>query len=413
MNTILLVNLIKIRWIAIFGQITALFFVKYVLEINILLFETLLIVLLSIFLNLASYFIEKKYKTISNTNAFLFLLFDTTQLGVLLFLTGGIINPFSILILAPVITSASYLPAILTVILSLFSILTISLLNFYYVPLEFKQNFSVPAIYNLGLVSALIITIIFIAIYAYLFASSSRKISNALSASKLQILNQKKITEVGSLSAAAVHELSTPLNTIFLILNDLLKEKKIKDDQFILKDIDLLKSEAERCREILLRLSQNPLKLKDKFLEKVKLTNLIKINFEKFNKNKKLQIKNNLDQNEPEIIFKDEIMYAIGNIIQNSITYSNEIVKANINYDEQQVLINITDDGPGFPKDIVDKLGEPYVSRNNKGMGLGIFISKNLIENMGGNIRFYNNNYSKPVVEIKFNKSILMIWQII
>ncbi len=413
MNTILLVNLIKIRWIAIFGQITALFFVKYVLEINILLFETLLIVILSIFLNLASYFIEKKYKTISNTNAFLFLLFDTTQLGVLLFLTGGIINPFSILILAPVITSASYLPAILTVILSLFSILTISLLNFYYVPLEFKQNFSVPAIYNLGLVSALIITIIFIAIYAYLFASSSRKISNALSASKLQILNQKKITEVGSLSAAAVHELSTPLNTIFLILNDLLKEKKIKDDQFILKDIDLLKSEAVRCREILLRLSQNPLKLKDKFLEKVKLTNLIKINFEKFNKNKKLQIKNNLDQNEPEIIFKDEIMYAIGNIIQNSITYSNEIVKANINYDEQQVLINITDDGPGFPKDIVDKLGEPYVSRNNKGMGLGIFISKNLIENMGGNIRFYNNNYSKPVVEIKFNKSILMIWQII
>ena len=409
MNTILLVNLIKIRWIAIFGQITALFFVKYVLEINILLFETLLIVLLSIFLNLASYFIEKKYKTISNTNAFLFLLFDTTQLGVLLFLTGGIINPFSILILAPVITSASYLPAILTVILSLFSILTISLLNFYYVPLEFKQNFSVPAIYNLGLVSALIITIIFIAIYAYLFASSSRKISNALSASKLQILNQKKITEVGSLSAAAVHELSTPLNTIFLILNDLLKEKKIKDDQFILKDIDLLKSEAVRCREILLRLSQNPLKLKDKFLEKVKLTNLIKINFEKFNKNKKLQIKNNLDQNEPEIIFKDEIMYAIGNIIQNSITYSNEIVKANINYDEQQVLINITDDGPGFSKDIVDKLGEPYVSRNNKGMGLGIFISKNLIENMGGNIRFYNNNYSQPVVEIKFNKSILMI----
>ncbi len=413
MNTILLVNLIKIRWIAIFGQITALFFVKYVLEINILLFETLLIVILSIFLNLASYFIEKKYKTISNTNAFLFLLFDTTQLGVLLFLTGGIINPFSILILAPVITSASYLPAILTVILSLFSILTISLLNFYYVPLEFKQDFSVPAIYNLGLVSALIITIIFIAIYAYLFASSSRKISNALSASKLQILNQKKITEVGSLSAAAVHELSTPLNTIFLILNDLLKEKKIKDDQFILKDIDLLKSEAVRCREILLRLSQNPLKLKDKFLEKVKLTNLIKINFEKFNKNKKLQIKNNLDQNEPEIIFKDEIMYAIGNIIQNSITYSNEIVKANINYDEQQVLINITDDGPGFPKDIVDKLGEPYVSRNNKGMGLGIFISKNLIENMGGNIRFFNNNYSKPVVEIKFNKSILMIWQII
>ena len=409
MNTILLVNLIKIRWIAIFGQLTALLFVKYILEINILLFEATLIVLLSIILNLASYFIEKKNKTISNTNAFLFLLFDTTQLGILLFLTGGIINPFSILILAPVITSASYLPAILTVILSLFSILIISLLNFLYIPLEFNESFTVPSIYNLGLVSALIITIIFIAIYAYLFASSSRKISNALSASKLQILNQKKITEVGSLSAAAVHELSTPLNTIFLILNDLLKEKKIKDEKYILKDINLLKSEAERCRQILLRLSKNPLKIKDKFLEKVKLTNLIKINFEKFNKNKKLQIKNNLDESEPEIIFKDEIMYAIGNIIQNSITYSKKNVIADISYIDDHVLIKIIDDGLGFTKEIIDKLGEPYVSRNNKGMGLGIFISKNLIENLGGNIRFYNNNYSQAVVEIKFNISILKI----
>ncbi len=409
MNTILLVNLIKIRWIAIFGQLTALLFVKYILEINILLFEATLIVLLSIILNLASYFIEKKNKTISNTNAFLFLLFDTTQLGILLFLTGGIINPFSILILAPVITSASYLPAILTVILSLFSILIISLLNFLYIPLEFNESFTVPSIYNLGLVSALIITIIFIAIYAYLFASSSRKISNALSASKLQILNQKKITEVGSLSAAAVHELSTPLNTIFLILNDLLKEKKIKDEKYILKDINLLKSEAERCRQILLRLSKNPLKIKDKFLEKVKLTNLIKINFEKFNKNKKLQIKNNLDESEPEIIFKDEIMYAIGNIIQNSITYSKKNVIADISYIDDHVLIKIIDDGLGFTKEIIDKLGEPYVSRNNKGMGLGIFISKNLIENLGGNIRFYNSNYSQAVVEIKFNISILKI----
>ena len=139
------------------------------------------------------------------------------------------------------------------------------------------------------MVASLIITVIFIAIYAYLFASSSRKISNALSVSKLQILNQKKISEVGSLSAAAAHELGTPLNTIFLILNDLLKEKKLMEDKNIIKDIMLLKSQAERCKEILQRFSKNPLKLKDKFLEKVKITDLIKINFEKFNKNKKTQ----------------------------------------------------------------------------------------------------------------------------
>ena len=256
MNTILLGNLIKIRWIAIFGQILAIFFVSYIIKIQIPFIETLLIILLSVIVNFYSYYEERKNKYISNVKAFLFLLFDTLQLGFLLFLTGGIINPFSILILAPVITSASYLPALMTVILSTISIIIIILLNFYFIPLYLGPEFYLPEIYSFGLVASLIITVIFIAIYAYLFASSSRKISNALSVSKLQILNQKKISEVGSLSAAAAHELGTPLNTIFLVLNDLLKEKKLVEDKNIVKDIILLKSQAERCKEILQRFSK-------------------------------------------------------------------------------------------------------------------------------------------------------------
>ena len=228
-----------------------------------------IIILLSVAVNIYSYFEERKNKSISNIKAFSFLLFDTIQLGFLLFLTGGIINPFSILILAPVITSASYLPALMTVILSTISIIIIIILNFYYIPLDLGPKFYLPNIYSFGLVASLIITVIFIAIYAYLFASSSRKISNALSVSKLQILNQKKMTEVGSLSAAAAHELGTPLNTIFLILNDLLKEKKLIEDKNIAKDIVLLKSQAERCKEILQRFSKNPLNLKDKFLNSI------------------------------------------------------------------------------------------------------------------------------------------------
>ena len=196
MNTILLGNLIKIRWIAIFGQILAIFFVTYFLKIQIPLFETLLIIFFSVFINFYSYFDERKNKSISNMKAFSFLLFDTLQLGFLLFLTGGIVNPFSILILAPVITSASYLPALMTVILSSISIVIIILLNFYYVPLNLGDEFYLPQIYNFGLVASLIITVIFIAIYAYLFASSSRKISYALSVSKLQILNQKKLQKL-------------------------------------------------------------------------------------------------------------------------------------------------------------------------------------------------------------------------
>ncbi len=409
MNTILLGNLIKIRWIAIFGQLFAIIFVTLALDIKIPLYESLFVILLSIIINIYSYFIEKKNKTISNNQAFSFLFFDTVQLGLLLYLTGGIINPFSILIIAPVITSASYLPAFLTVFLSSISILIIIILNFYYIPLNLEQVFVVPSIYIFGLILALIITVVFIAIYAYLFASSSRKISNALSVTKLQILNQKKISEVGSLSAAAVHELSTPLNTIFLVLNDLLKEKKLTKDENIIKDINLLKSQAERCREILLRLSKNPLKLKDKFLNKVKISDLIKINFDKFNSNRNLNIIQNTEISEPEIIFKDEIMYALGNIIQNSITYSKSDITAELNYFETNIIIKIFDDGYGFPRDILDKLGEPYISKNNEGMGLGIFISKNLIENMGGKILFYNSKDNNAVVEITLINSILNI----
>ena len=409
MNTILLGNLIKIRWIAIFGQFLAVLLVSFIIKIDIPLLETLTIIILSVAVNFYSYFEERKNKSISNVKAFSFLLFDTLQLGFLLFLTGGIVNPFSILILAPVITSASYLPALMTVILSTISIIIIVILNFYYIPLYLGPDFYLPELYNFGLLASLIITVIFIAIYAYLFASSSRQISNALSASKLQILNQKKITEVGSLSAAAAHELGTPLNTIFLIINDLLKEKKLVEDKNIVKDIYLLKSQAERCKEILQRFSKNPLKLKDKFLDKVKITDLIKINFDKFNKNKKLDIKNIQIINEPEIFYKDEMMYALGNIIQNAIFHCKETITVELDYNKNDLKIIITDDGLGFSKDIIDKLGEPYISKNSQGMGLGIFIAKNLIENMGGNINLYNSKDENAVVEITFDNSILNI----
>tara|TARA_B100000900_G_scaffold357202_1_gene327352 strand:- start:446 stop:1675 length:1230 start_codon:yes stop_codon:yes gene_type:complete len=409
MNTILLGNLIKIRWIAIFGQVLAICFVSFVIKIQIPFFETLTIILLSVAVNFYSYYEERKNKSISNTKAFSYLIFDTFQLGFLLFLTGGIINPFSILILAPVITSASYLPALMTVILSSISIIIIILLNFIYTPLDLGPKFFLPNIYSFGLVAALIITVIFIAIYAYLFASSSRKISNALSVSKLQILNQKKMTEVGSLSAAAAHELGTPLNTIFLILNDLLKEKKLIEDKNIVKDIELLKSQAERCKEILHRFSKNPLKLKDNFLEKVKISDLIKINFDKFNKNKNLILKLDPSFSEPEILYRDEIMYALGNIIQNAIFHSVKTTKVELKYEKTIVKIIISDDGSGFAKEIIDKLGEPYISKNNQGMGLGIFIAKNLIENMGGKLDFYNTKDHNAVVEINFDNSILNI----
>ena len=402
MNNILLSNLIKIRWIAIIGQLTAILFVYYILDINFLVILALSLVFISILVNLISYFLQKIENKISDKIAFIFLFYDTFQLAFLLYLTGGIFNPFCVLILAPVIISATYLQFFWTILLSFTSILKISILNFYYVPINWKNDFSIPNLYQQGLVISLIIAIIFIAIYAYLFARSSREISAALSETKLQLSNQKKITEVGSLSAAAVHELSTPLNTIFLILNDFLKDKKLIKNLDTLKDIELLKSEADRCKQILFKLSKNPLTYKDNFLKKIKISDIIKISFEKFNTNKKLDLIIDQSDSEKEIIFKDEIMYALGNILQNAINYSKNNIKVNINFDEKLYTIQIVDDGPGFPREIIDKLGQPYVSKNNKGMGLGIFISKNLINSLNGEIYFHNTSENNAAVKIIF-----------
>ena len=408
MSTVLLANLIKIRWIAIVGQLITLFTIFFIFNLTIPLTECLFVVLLSIVVNFSSYFIQRGNSTLTDKKTFLFLLFDISQLVGLLFLTGGIFNPFVILILAPIIISASYLPAFWTILLSFYSIVLILIINLNYIPLNWEQKFITPSIYNIGILVALIITIVFLAIYAYLFASSARKISSALTATELKLSNQKKTTEVAYLSAAAVHELSTPLNTIFLVLNDLLKEKILIKNSVLIKDIELLKSQAERCKEILLRLSKNPQNLKDNFFEKIRVIDLLKLNFEKFNDNKNLIINNDNFNKESKIYFKDEVNYALGNIIQNSILYSRSEIKIFLGITRNQFTIKIQDDGDGFSRDVLDKLGEPYISKNKKGMGLGIFIAKNLIENMKGTIIFYNSNKGGAVVEIKFDKTILI-----
>ena len=408
MNKVLLTNLIKIRWIAILGQLTTLFTIFFIFNLTFPLIESLFVVLLSILVNFFSYFIQRGNSTLTDKKTFLFLLFDISQLVGLLFLTGGIFNPFVILILAPIIISASYLSAFWTILLSFYSIVLILIINLNYIPLNWEQKFITPSIYNIGILVALIITIVFLAIYAYLFASSARKISSALTATELKLSNQKKTTEVAYLSAAAVHELSTPLNTIFLVLNDLLKEKILIKNSVLIKDIELLKSQAERCKEILLRLSKNPQNLKDNFFEKIRVIDLLKLNFEKFNDNKNLIINNDNFNKESKIYFKDEVNYALGNIIQNSILYSRSEIKIFLGITRNQFTIKIQDDGDGFSRDVFDKLGEPYISKNKKGMGLGIFIAKNLIENMKGTIIFYNSNKGGAVVEIKFDKTILI-----
>ena len=175
-----------------------------------------------------------------------------------------------------------------------------------------------------------------------------------------------------------------------------------------MKDIKLLKSQAERCKDILYRLSKNPQNLKDNFFEKIKIIDLLKLNFDKFNDNKKLSFFYKHFDKENKILFKDEINYALGNIMQNAILYSKYNINVVLESFENEFCIKIENDGSSFSKDILDKLGEPYISKSKKGMGLGIFIAKNLIENMKGTIIFYNSLNNNAIVEIKFEKTILV-----
>ncbi len=285
-------------------------------------------------------------------------------------------------------------------------------ISFFFIEIDWPGEFIVPSLFTYGLLLSLIISLIFIAVYVYIFATSSRKFSKALNQTQIALLNQKKLSEVGSLSAAAVHELSTPLNTIFLILDDFRSNEFVYKNSKIKKEVDLLKSQVERCKNILLKLSENPQNLKDDFFNETTLSNIIKINFDKFNnKNIKLNIRILIKDTEPKILFKDELMYGIGNIIQNAIQHSNKEIRVNISWSNLYINIEIIDDGSGFEKEVLDKIGSPYILSNKKyGMGLGIFIAKNLIENIGGKIYFGNNiKTNGSFVNIELNNKILKL----
>lgn len=401
-NNILLSNLIKIRWIAIIGQILTILIVFYGFEISIPIVSCLLVVFISSVINTYSYFTNYDDSHLSYKEAFYFLLFDTIQLCILLYLTGGIYNPFSLLLIAPLVISAAYLPIVYSILLLFLTIFCVILISNFYFVIDWNEAFFVPKIFQYGLTLSLIISLIFISVYVYLFANSSRKISDALIKTRSALADQKKISEIGSLSAAAVHELSTPLNTIFLILDDLQEELSLKENNYIKNEINLLKSQAQRCKKILLTLSKNPEDLKDSFLDKTTISNLININFNKFNdRDIKLKINIISNKDEPLVIFKDELVYCIGNIIQNAIQHANLNVIANISWTDSEFIININDDGSGFKNEILDQIGKPYISKKKKGMGLGIFIAKNLIENIGGSIKFKNIVNGGASVEIK------------
>ena len=386
-------TLVVLRWIAIIGQFITINFVYFILELNFPYIYCFSIIFFGVLTNIFLQF-RVSEKLLSNLSSSMYLTYDLLQLVGLIFLTGGITNPFVILLIIPAVVSSTFLSIRSTINLSILTAVFLIALTYYYYPLPSLGflHFHAPDYYLYGIPIATIIGLIFLCYFGARFGSENRKRREALNKLEIVLAKEHELKSIGVQAAAAAHSLSTPLSTIKLVSREL--EKEIKDNKFS-KDIKLLHSQALRCGEILKKLSMAPLK-KDEFFENVKLSDLLGEITNSFKEisNKKFSFQIENEDDEVVIKRKAEITYGLRNFIGNASKFSNSLIEIHFKSDKNKLQIKISDDGPGFPEDIKNFLGEPYIHTKNKnidaksGLGLGTFIGKTLLERMKANVNF-------------------------
>ena len=386
-----------LRYIAIFGQFIAINIVFFYLDLQFPIKESYIIILIGLVTNLFLQF-RVKVNQLKDSYASLFLLYDLFQLSCLLYLTGGILNPFSILLIIPTIVSSTFLSMGTTIILGVITSFLLFILSFIYLPLPGleKNIFDVPNFYKLGILTAILIGLIFLSYFGIRFAGETKKRSEALHKLQEVISKEYELESLGGQAAAAAHSLGTPLATISVVARELKKE--IGDNKEISKDIDLLISQIKRCSEILKQISKKQIK-EDIFLSSIKFEDLLEeiINSFKETSSKKLDLEIAKDNNKIAIKRTPEIIYGLRNFIGNAVKFSKSKVNINLRSDQKIIEIKINDDGPGIPEDIIQKIGEPYIrskSRElsaNSGLGLGTFLGKTLLERQGAKLVFNRN----------------------
>ena len=378
---------ITLRWIGITGQLISVNFVYFFLNFKFDFANSNLIIVLGILSNLYLIFIYKKTQ-LSDRSAFVFLVIDILQLGVLLYLTGGIANPFAIFLLIPSIFSSSNLSFKTNSSLVFLTTLVMIFLTFYSkdLPGPLRDHFHVSPYYYYSIPLALIIALIFLNYFAMTFGTQSRLRKEALAKMEEVMAKEHELLSLGGQAAAAAHSLGTPLSTIKIITQDLVKQfKGVKD---IEKDIELLSSQVERCNQILKRLTLNPVE-EDDFIDKdLTMIDYLSEIISSFRETSKKNFIFNFDQysNVKKITKSIEIVYGLRNFIGNAAKFSRETVFMNLKSDSEITEIVIEDDGNGYPRDILSKIGEPYLRSNDTfyksktGLGLGLFIGKTLLE---------------------------------
>ncbi len=378
---------ISLRWIGIIGQLISVNFVYFYLNFDFDFFISNLIIFLGILSNLYLYFIYQKTQ-LSDRSAFIFLVIDILQLGALLYLTGGVTNPFVIFLIIPSVFSSSNLSFKTNLLLVSLTIITIFFLTFYSLdlPSPLSDHFHVSPYYFYSIPIALIIALIFLNYLAMTFGTQSRLRREALAKMEEVMATEHELLSLGGQAAAAAHSLGTPLSTIKIITQDLIKQFKGQSE--VEKDIELLASQVERCNEILKRLTLNPVE-EDNFIDKdLTIKDYLTEIISSFKEISKKNFIFNFDQySNPKKITKSiEIVYGLRNFIGNANKFSKKNIYINLKSDSDITEIIIEDDGKGFPRDILPKIGEPYLKSNDPveksktGLGLGLFIGKTLLE---------------------------------
>src|SRR5881227_2721764 len=392
-------TILRLRWLAVLGQLAAIFIVAQGLEFDVPVVPCITIVSLSALLNLALQIAFNPMRRLEPAYSATLLALNIVELAGLLYFTGGLENPFSFLFLVPVLISATVLPVRLTMALGILAVACASILVFFHLPLPWDGDdpLVLPPIYLLGVWLSILLAIGVTSLYAFQVTEESRKLSDALAATELVLTREQHLTQIDGLAAAAAHELGTPLSTIFLISREL--EKSVHDNDHLAADLRIVREQAQRCRDILAKITQ--LSSSGAPFDRMPLSTLIEETVaphRDFNVAIKVRLAVAATR-EPVGARNPAILYGVGNILENAVDFARTTVEVNAWWNAEAVEIIISDDGPGIAPDMLKRIGEPYLSRRpsaeeaqngHSGLGLGVFIARTLLERTGAKVSFSN-----------------------
>lgn len=406
-GSIKLDTLVKLRWLAIAGQLAAVLIVFVAFGFPLPILTAMAIITLSAALNLLLYMNYPGAYRLSDRAAAFLLGYDVVQLAALLYLTGGLHNPFAILFLAPVMISATSLPPSRTLALGALALMATSLLAVWHQPLPWQpgEDIRLPPLYVLGMWLAILLGLSFMGIYAWRVAEESRQLGQALAATELVLAREQHLSQLDGLAAAAAHELGTPLATIALVVKEL--EKAMPPGDPHREDILLLGEQTARCRQILGKISTLGTEPGEP-LRTIGIRQLIEeVSAPQRPFHVRLDVAADGTGPEPRMTRSAGVIYGLENIVENAVDFAATTVSIEAAWTAKRVTLRITDDGPGFPPEMLRRLGEPYLTGRKVdgralagGLGLGLFIAKTLIERSGATVAAGNRRDARKGAEI-------------